>query len=118
MPPTQPSPDPNAAPAVGAIIFEREGQLQSPIIRIKLNRRSEYKISRLDDKFYKISIPAVRLERPGLGLPQFPPQDFEGFSLVSAKDDTRGVEIKVGVERNSRLTVVPTENDILVRIAK
>ena len=110
--------DANAPSVVNAIIFEREGTLQSPIIRIKLNRRSEYRMSRLDDKFYKISLPAVHLERPAIGLPQFPPQDFEGFSLVAAKDEARGIEIKVGVERNSRVSVVPADNDILVRIAR
>lgn len=108
----------NAATMVTGIMFEREGQMQSPIIRVSMNRRSEYRMSRLDEKFYKISIPNVHLAKPTFGLPQFPPQDFEGFALVSATDEARGIEIKVGVERNSKINVVTAENDILIRIAK
>lgn len=121
-PPLPPTTPPTTAISGGPHVlefgFEYSNPEHTPIIRISLSDRSEFKLSKAEERLYKLSIPGARLASLTLKLPQFPPHDFVGFSFVQAEQQGDSVEVKIGVDRGARISAFPQDKDILVRAAK
>lgn len=98
--------------------FEYNESDKTPVIRISLSERSQFTLSKADERLYKLTIPGTQLATLGLKLPQFPPHDFAGFTFLQAEQRESNAEVKIGVERGARISALPQENDILVRIIK
>ncbi|MCB9029893.1 MAG: hypothetical protein H6619_02495, partial [Deltaproteobacteria bacterium] len=48
-------------------------------------------------------------------LPHFPPQDFNGVTLVNPEQGSGRLEIFIGVERDTKLTSFLNENEIWIK---
>jgi hypothetical protein len=92
------------------------GDQQSPVLKIALGERTEFRLSKTDTKFYTIVIPGFGVAGKHLLLPFFPPKDFVGFSVVTAKETLAGLEIAIGVDPGVRLTAFADSNSILVKL--
>lgn len=105
----------SGAIAITSIAFDYNPVDKAPVIRVALSGRSEYKLSKRDERSFSLLLPDARLSNAGTGLPQFPPQDFNGltFVLAAAKDNT--VDISIGVERGIRVTAFVKDQEIWVR---
>jgi hypothetical protein len=100
---------------VSAINFDYNPVDKAPVIRIALSGRSEYKLSKRDDRSFSLLLPDARLSNSGTGLPQFPPQDFNGLTFVLAAAKDNSVDISIGVERGIRVTAFAKDQEIWVR---
>lgn len=118
--PSQTTPVPTLPPIssntrISGLNFEYAGSERSPAIRINLDVRSEFKLSKTGEKTYTLSVPQASLGAPGLALAQYPPHDFIGFTFLQAQRKGEDVELTIGVERGIRITAVAQERDIVIR---
>lgn len=102
--------------ALTDLVFAYNQRDRAPLIRLLFQRKPEFRLVKKDEKSYQISISDCSLKHDFLSLPQFPPHDFIGLTLVSPKTDRGGVEILVGVERGIRISALPKDNEIWVRL--
>ena len=87
-----------------------------PIIKISLVRsKIQVQMSKIDSKTYKIVIPGGGLAAGQLALPQFPPADFVGFTMVTAQEFDNRAEITVMVEPGVTLGTFVRDNEIWVK---
>ena len=86
-----------------------------PVIRLVLNKRAEFKLSKKDARSYYLTIPDCALASPHLGLPFFVPQNFVGFTHVLAQPKKDDLQVTLGTDRNTKLAAFAQENEILVR---
>jgi hypothetical protein len=87
-----------------------------PILKINLLRtKAQAQISKVDTKTYRIVIPNCGLVAAQLALPQFPPADFIGFSMVAAQELEGRVEITITVEPGVTLGTFVRDNEIYVK---
>jgi hypothetical protein len=91
------------------------GKEHAPLVRIILNGRSEFSLTRKGDKLYVLALPHIKLGYDHLKLPQFPPRDFAGITVVSAAPVGDGSEVSVYVEQGVRIGAASHENEIWVR---
>lgn len=107
-------------PAKGKILYEIDfaylGDQQSPVLKIALGERTEFRLAKTDTKFYTITVPGFGVAGKHLLLPFFPPKDFVGFSVVAAKETSAGIEISIGVDPGVRLMAFADGNSILVKV--
>jgi len=87
-----------------------------PVLKIVMNRdRIPAEISKVDSKTYRIAVPACTLATSQLTLPQFPPADFVGFSMVVAQQVENRVEMTVTVDQGVRLGIFVRNSEIWVK---
>ena len=87
-----------------------------PVLKIILSRaRANAKIGKIGPSEYKIIIPAGGLANKSLDLPQFPPADFLGFVMVTAKALENRLEITINVEQGVTLGTFVKNNEIWVK---
>lgn len=100
---------------VTGVTFDHNQTDRGPVIRIKTSGRSEYKLSKRDERSFSLVLPNARLSTQSLTLPQFPPQEFVGITFVLAKANDSQVEISIGVERGIRVTAFAVDDEIWVK---
>ena len=89
---------------------------RTPVVRIVLTRQTPFRLIRKDDRGFELNIPECNITSPALGLPQFPPQDFAGFTFLDAKKQGDEVVIAVDVDRGIKIASLPHDNEIWLRI--
>lgn len=89
---------------------------ERPIVKIVLSKKAEFEVQKKGAKDYLLKIKNCRELKPELKLPQFPPHDFAGFTMIQAEPVDKDIDIKIGVERNERITATPNENEIHISI--
>jgi hypothetical protein len=95
---TQPSP-PSGDIVIELFRFDYLSPNRTPLIKVMLNKpKAQVQISKVDPKTYRIVVPNCVLAGNHLSLPQFPPADFVGFSMVSAQQFPNKVEVTINVE--------------------
>lgn len=109
-------PLPGGPITVERLEFDYFPEDRSPVLKIVLNQRTEYKLSRTDQKIFRLIIPGSHLAGKFLTLPQFPPGDFVGLDSVQAKPLKDDVEILINVDLGARLASFAKENEIWVRV--
>lgn len=103
------------APQVTAIDFAHHGTAKTPIIKISLNKKTPYALLRTGQRAYRLTIPDAAFKTEKLALPHFPPQDFNGVTLVNPEQGSGRLEIFIGVERDTKLTSFLNENEIWIK---
>jgi len=98
-----------------ALNFYYEKPGNTPLLQLILNKRPEFRLSKTATKSYTLKIPDCTLKGEYLRLPQFPPQDFSGFSLVLAETKGADLHITIGVERGVKINAFSRGNQILIR---
>ena len=82
-----------------------------------MNYRPQYRLSRSNDRSYKLRIADCAIASESLSLPFFPPQEFAGFTVVQAAAIGRDLEITIGTDRGVRISAVPGDTAILLQVA-
>jgi len=90
-------------------------QTAAPVVRVALAQRPQFKLSRRDDRSYRLVINDCYMGAKEQQLPQFPPADFEGLTILRAEQVGTAVEVIIGTERGVKLASVSKNNDILIR---
>lgn len=101
---------------VSGIGFERDKTSQIPMIKISLSQRTPYTLSRTGQRAYRLAIPGATFAEEHLTLPQFPPQDFKGVTLVNPEKGNGQVEFFIGVDRDTKLASFSNENEIWIKV--
>lgn len=94
--------------------FDHVGLNKAPVIRFSLSKPSGYNLIKTDERRYELVFPSSKLESQALALPQFPPHDFIGFTLVQAREEGGAVHVSIGVENGIRISPVTKGNLVLV----
>ena len=114
--PSQNQNNPNSKLLIRGYQFDYLQPGKTPVLKIKLSRdRTQAQISKVDAKTYRIIVPNSGLDSATLALPQFPPADFIGFSMVAAQEVEGQVEITVTVELGTTLGTFVRGNEIWVK---
>ena len=98
-----------------AISFAYEDPGHKPLLKLKLNNRAKYSMSKKTDRQYVLTIQKCAVAWPHLELPHFPPHDFKGFTMVLVDRDAGSLQVTIGVQRGTRLNAVPVGSEVLVR---
>ncbi len=107
---------PKSGKVLNGFDFVLLGDQQSPVIKINLGERAEFRLAKADTRTYAITLPGFQLAGKHLALPQFPTKDFIGFSMVKAAEVGSGVEVTIGVDPGVRLTAFADGQSILVKL--
>jgi hypothetical protein len=83
-------------------------------VKINLSERTPFKLSKEDHRKYKISITGFKLNNKGLVLPQFPPNDVVGFTLVRVVVTNSGLEIIINLEDGMKVTAANIDSAIVI----
>ncbi len=105
----------NASRVLSGIQFDYAEAARLPLVKIKLSFRSEYKLTRRDQKTFDLEIPNCGISTDALALPYFPPHDFVGFTFVKVERSGNGVKVALGVDRGVRIASVVNENEIWIK---
>lgn len=84
-------------------------------VRLTLSERTQFKLVREKERRYKIMIPDCTVATPGLSLPQFPPNDVVGFTLVRIQQVDSKIEIDIGLDDGMKANAVNKDAAILIK---
>lgn len=98
---------------VTGIHFKKDEQ--GPYTEISLVDRSEYSLTKVKNRKFKLTVPRCSVGPKGLLLPHFPPNDITGFTLVQIVPGTSGVDIFISVDDGMKVTAVNVGNSIILR---
>lgn len=98
---------------VREVVFDKMQPGNTPVLKLVLSRaRAQVQIAKIDAKTYRLTIQNGRIGGQHLGLPQFPPADFEGFTVVSVRQVRFTVEVTIGVEPGTTLGTFVRQSEI------
>lgn len=100
-------------PRISSLRFYKDEQGRS-LLSVGLFGRTPFRLARLDQKTYRMTLTGVTLAGPHLLLPLFPPNSVEGFTHCLAKSTDDGTEIVIGVDRGARAEATSLQDAILV----
>jgi hypothetical protein len=106
-----PTPEINT-PSLLGIDFVHQGNANQVILR--LTERFSFRMSKEGTRKYKISINDVQLAHKGLLLPQFPPNEVAGFTLVRAQESSNGIDITIAVDDGMKASAVNVDTSIVI----
>lgn len=95
--------------------FDYAEEDNQPVIKLSLTGRPQFFLLKKDSRTYRLIVPNYRLANNQQALPQFPPQDFKGFTMAVAKQKEKGVEILIGVEDGTRVTAFAKDAQVWVK---
>jgi len=105
-------------PSLVGILFSSKTINGEPAVRLTLNHRPRFRLSRRDQQSYRLRVEGCKLASSRVGLPFFPPQDFVGFTMIKAAEVGTGVDVIIGTDRGSRITATPDDSDILLKASR
>lgn len=97
------------------LTFDRHPGDGSPVVRLGLTERPAFSFQKADAKTYRLTLPNCTVGRAQLAFPQYPPDDFSGFTIVEIRQAGTSTEVLVGVEPEFKIAPSTTENAILIR---
>jgi hypothetical protein len=98
------------------IKFYYQKEKNTPLVRFILIKKPEYRLKKESDKRYILTIPEAGIRWPHLELPQFPPRDFRGFTMVMPEKNGSDLNIAIGIERGSSISSFTKDNEIWLKI--
>lgn len=104
---------PSEGKVLKEILFSHEDE--QAVVKLSLSERSNFKLTRENSREYRISISDCKALQAGLTLPQFPPNDIVGFTLVKATQSEGKLDILIGVDDGMKATAVNKDSMIIVR---
>lgn len=108
-------PAPQGQQALTAVSFDYAAEDGQPVIKLSLTGRPQFFLLKKDNRTYRMIVPGYRLASNQQALPQFPPQDFSGFTMAVAKQKEKGIEVLVGVEDGTRVTAFARDGQVWIK---
>ena len=84
-------------------------------VKFILSKKLPFEFVKTDSRTYLLKIANCLLHGDHLLLPQFPPRDFPGITMIKPEYETDHVEIKIATEEDFRLTATARDNEISVQ---
>jgi hypothetical protein len=103
---------------VRAIYFQLTKSGSAPAAVIDLSAVVPYILTKRREDLYEVDIDNAQLSGRHLLLPQFPPDNFTGFSAVIAQEVAGKVTIQIFVEEGMQLLPFTAEGKLWVRIGR
>ncbi|MGI6681008.1 MAG: AMIN domain-containing protein [Bdellovibrionota bacterium] len=107
--------DSSQIPCVLSAVFFDTDASNSSIVKISLNKKADFTISKASSELYKLTIPNCKLMSKNLELPFFPPPEFQNVIFIQAKENVDHVEVTIGVEENSVLNYLQRNSEIWIK---
>lgn len=103
---------------VRAIFFQLTKSGNAPAAVIDLSEVVPYILTKKREDLYEVDIDNAQLSGRHMLLPQFPPDNFTGFSAIIAQEITGKVTIQIFVEEGMQLLPFTAEGKLWVRIGR
>jgi len=87
---------------------------QSNQVVLRLTDRFPFRMSKEGTRKYKLIINGIHIGHDGLRLPQFPPNEVAGFTLVQAQEVGEKVEIQIAVDDGMKASAVNIDSSIVI----
>lgn len=84
-------------------------------IKFRLSGLPSYKIVRENETTYALRLPHTSLAAAELSHPYFPPQGFNGLTMVQAQVEDAEVVVRISVEKGTDLIAATKGNEVWVR---
>ncbi|MCB0334976.1 MAG: AMIN domain-containing protein [Bdellovibrionales bacterium] len=97
-----------------AIQFESSSQ--GPVVRLDLRQEPAYTLKKSGAKEYLLRVNNATVAKQSLLLPQFPPQDFDGLTMIMAEQAGPDLNIFVGVDRDTKLNIARKASSLEIRV--
>jgi hypothetical protein len=115
-----PAQEVTAAPEVlgqqlSAIEFHYHTKDKTPLLKFVLSERPVFTLVKNSNSRYTVSIPDCTLGKDYLSLPHFPPHNFRGFQMISAKSRKGKTEITISVDKGATLISYVRDTSIFLR---
>ncbi len=78
----------------------------------------DYSLTSPNSGLYELLISKAHLSGPYLGLPQFPPDTFEGLEMVTAEQSGENVIIRIYVDDDAKLSPFRAKGQLWVKVQK
>lgn len=98
------------------IKFYFKKEKKTPLVRFIMVKKPAYTLKKKDSKKYILTIDDANIRWPHLELPQFPPRDFRGFTMIMPERKNGRLEISIGVERDSKVSSFTKDNEVWLKI--
>lgn len=108
-----PTPAPHASKMLKSIDFIHEND--QPVLKLELSERMNFKLTKDSPRQYRISINDCSIDNQGLSLPQFPPNDMAGFTLIQAIPGEGKLDIIVGLDDGMKAYAYNRDSTIIIR---
>lgn len=106
-------------PVVAGISFSRSPDGTTPLVVISLaggrQVNPSFEMNKPMPDRYALWLPGFKLQSKRVALPQFPPADHVGFTLVQAEEREGGIMVTVGVDRGTRLASFASSSQIAIK---
>lgn len=89
---------------------------KTPLVRFMFVKKPKYTIKKKSEKKYILTVKNARIRWPHLELPQFPPRDFRGFTMIMPSIKNGNLNIVIGVERGSKIISYTKENEVWLKV--
>ena len=104
--------------AVNAIYFQLTKSGNAPAAVIDLSAVVPYILTKKRDDLYELDIDNAQLAGRHLLLPQFPPDNFTGFSAIIAQEIAGKVTIQIFIDEGMLLLPFTAEGKLWLRVGK
>lgn len=100
------------------IKFDYQIQDKTPVVRLLLNKTTNFSLIKKNSKAYMITIPDCILPQSRLGLAQYPPSDFVGFTFIQPEKLPVGLGVTIGVEAGTRVSAFARGTEVWIKATK
>lgn len=90
---------------------------QGSLIELNLVERTEFSLSKVKNRRFKLTIPHCTVNSKGLLLPHFPPNDVTGFTLIQIMPGVDAIDVFIGVDDGMKVNAASVGNTIALRAA-
>jgi hypothetical protein len=97
------------------IQFSFQEPNRQPVVKFLLTQNSKFTLVKHSPRVYELTLPDCAIGGEHLTLPQFPPQEFEGLSVIMSKSKGRDAVISIGVDKDVRVAAVAQGAEILLK---
>lgn len=108
--------------AIDAIYYQMTSNTKVPALAINLSGFNEsdlnYTLNRRAPDQFELTIDGAHFAGPHLGLAQFPPDSFKGFTVVQAAEEGGKVVVKIYVEENTKLFPFTSKGQLWLRVGQ
>ncbi|MBP9837420.1 MAG: hypothetical protein KBC84_01770 [Proteobacteria bacterium] len=104
--------------AVSSIYYQVTENTKLPAVAIDAPNLKSYALTKITPELYELTMEDAHLAGNHLSLPQFPPENFRGFSVVVAREEKSKVVLKIFVEDGTRLFPFIANNQLWIKVAE
>lgn len=106
-----------ASAAVKSIYYQTLKNTRVPAVAMDVTGLNSYTLNKIKSDLYELVIENATLQGKHLTLPQFPPDSFQGFEVIIAKQEVGRVVVKIYTDENAKLFPFTSGGQLWVKIS-